>query len=147
MASTGTRLAAERSRQDLAAFNIHSLNDEDFMFALSDPSARSASISVPIREDNIRRTCNLSTVVKEINTAMKLGNRQRVIDYLHSLDDRTLSKLSRNDVIRGIISDNVALSHRYANIAVNEAGDTADEEVLDLWEKEEPSSPYKPSKR
>ena len=45
-----------------------------------------------------------------------MGDKHRLLHYLHSLDDKSLKSISQGSVVKQIISDNIALSHRCASI-------------------------------
>jgi len=125
--TTASSLATRRSERDLLVFRITSLNDQKFIEALQDPAvaniARTTIITVPVREANIAsnaRTGKLSTTAKEMHNMTKISNYATVVEYLHALDDRTLIEVAKQSPIRNVISENIALSHRFSTIFVDE---------------------------
>ena len=118
------KLAAATRERDLLMFQINSQPDAFFTKMISEhpnaDSVRDIIITVSIREDNIKahaETGRLNCNSKELHTLLKMSDAHRLLHYLHSLDDASLLSISSGRAIRGIISDNVALSHRFSMIS------------------------------
>lgn len=108
----------EKKTRDLEAFELTSLTDDDFINALNE-NPNSPLISAPFREMNIRRvrdTGETNVNGKDINSLLKLGDYSRLIDYLHSLDDKTLLSAANISPIMKVIERNPALTQRYYRI-------------------------------
>jgi len=119
---TSKRLASKKAELDLVSFKINSLADRDFLSALERGDGdfiRTVIFTVPIREDNIKlraMTGRSSTNSKEMHTLLKLGDKHRVVEYLHSLDDKSLREIARDPTIADVIENNTALSYRLADV-------------------------------
>jgi hypothetical protein len=117
--SAGTITPATR---DLVVFNITKLTDQEFIDALNEDIStadfmRASLACVPIREENIRlmrETRRLNTTSKELNTILKSNNQNKIIQYLCSLDDYTLTVVAKDSSVKKIINSNTALEHRYS---------------------------------
>lgn len=117
------RLNDSKNHHNMFTFQINSLNDREFLAALRDPlkgsHARNTILTVPIREDNIKayKQDGRSTVtMKDAGFVLKSEHRATILDFLHSLDDNALLRLSSSDVVRDIIDSDYALSQRHASI-------------------------------
>ena len=107
-----------KSKNDLISFEIHSLLDNEFLLAIND-QMRIAIPSVLVREENIKlfaKTNKLNATTKEIHTIMKLRDRKTVAEFLCALDDTTFERVSKDEQIFEIISDNIPLSQRYSSL-------------------------------
>ena len=117
------KLNDSKNHHNMFTFQINSLNDREFLLTLRDPlkgsHARNTILTVPIREDNIRaykQDGRSSVTMKEASSVLKSGHRETILDFLHSLDDSALRRLSSRDAVMHIINEDHALSQRYASL-------------------------------
>lgn len=114
--STIKRLHERESKIEHELFLVNSIRDKEFTLVFKDLSLaerlRNAAPYISIREDNIKLG-GLNATEKEIHILIKSGREDKIIEFLHCLDDYSLNSASKNVIIRRIIDSHISLSQRY----------------------------------
>jgi hypothetical protein len=102
------------------------MHDTEFVRAMkSHPKAsslRDTVVSITVREDNIKSymaTGTYNSTSKDLLILIKGGERHRIIEFLHSLDDNSLLESLNHPIVREIAEDSVAISTRCEAIEAN----------------------------
>ena len=118
--STIERLRVKKNEFDLTMHNLNSMHDQQFLLTMKKhpyaQSLRDTVVNVSVREDNINayeRTGLSNVTHKELHILIKSNDHQRILEYLHSLDDMSLVEACKHPIIADIVQSSVSLSSRY----------------------------------
>lgn len=122
------RLNNQKAKRGHVHLLVTSMNDDDFLWTFhNDPQVanfvRDHILGAAIREENILRskeTRQSTTREKELSLVTETGNRENIVQYIHTLDDFTLLTLAKNPSIQKILEETPSLYQRYLSVHVHE---------------------------
>ena len=117
--STLEKLRSKKHEVEFTLHNLHSMHDEEFVHTMRTrpkaSSLRDAVVSIPVREENIKLYLDTgvhNSTSKELVLLLKNGDRHKILEFLHSLDDNSFLEALHHPVVREIAETSSALQTR-----------------------------------
>ena len=124
--STLDKLRVKKHEVELTLHHLHSMHDTEFVNIMKKHpkalSLRDTVVSISVREDNIKSYMNTGVhnlTSKDLFILIKGGDRHRIIEVLHSLDDNSLLESLNHPIVKEIADSSIAISTRLEAIESN----------------------------